>query len=404
MPTGTGVSEGSDMQSMGDRLRLLHVVATVNPQHGGVAESILQRGLALRARGHQVEVATADAPHQPFVQDHPLPLHPLGPGWGPWNFAPRLSRWLLAHARDFDALLVDGLWLHHVHAAHAAARRSGTPLYVLPHGMLDSWAQRGHPWRHLKKQLVWRWVDGHALRDARAVIYTCEEERRRAQTAFRPYMAREQVQALGTQAPAGAAAAASHSLARLVPGLGERPFLLFLGRLHVKKAPELLLQAFAMAAAAQPELQLVMAGPGPAAYVGRLQALAAGLGIAGRVHWPGWIGPSDRWSLHAAAQAFVLPSHQENFGMAVAEALSVGTPVLISDQVNIHHEVAAGGAGLVAPDTLEGITGMLRRWLTLSSAERAAMGGRALQVHRRHFSLDASAEHLVRLVQQDRGV
>jgi len=85
-----------------------------------------------------------------------------------------------------------------------------------------------------------------------------------------------------------------------------------------------------------------------------------------------------KWGAFAACEAFILPSHQENFGIAVAEALACGRPVLISDQVNIAPEIAGDGAGLVEPDTLEGTIRLLERWLSLDAEQRESMQEQAL--------------------------
>src|SRR6202043_4224766 len=108
-----------------------------------------------------------------------------------------------------------------------------------------------------------------------------------------------------------------------------------------------------------------------------LQALAGRLGVADRIHWPGMLLGDAKWGAFRAAEAFVLPSHQENFGIAVAEALACGRPVLLSDKVNIAEEIAEDGAGLMELDTAGGTERLLTRWIEMPAAERQAMGVRA---------------------------
>ena len=88
--------------------------------------------------------------------------------------------------------------------------------------------------------------------------------------------------------------------------------------------------------------------------VRNLQPIVDEAGLSDRVHWPGMLKGDAKWGAFAVSDAFVLPSHQENFGIAVAEALACGRPVLISDQVNIAPEIEADGCGIVEHDTLEG--------------------------------------------------
>jgi glycosyltransferase involved in cell wall biosynthesis len=109
-----------------------------------------------------------------------------------------------------------------------------------------------------------------------------------------------------------------------------------------------------------------------------------------------------KWGAFHASDAFVLPSHQENFGIAVAEALACGLPALISDKVNIWREVAADGAGFVASDTGQGTLDSLTRWLRLDPVVAAAMREQALQCFERHFTVDAMSSDLLRVLQQGR--
>jgi glycosyltransferase involved in cell wall biosynthesis len=132
-----------------------------------------------------------------------------------------------------------------------------------------------------------------------------------------------------------------------------------------------------------------------------LKTLADDLGIAQHVTWAGMLQGDAKWGAFHASDAFVLPSHQENFGIAVAEALACGLPALISDKVNIWREVAADAAGFVAPDTEQGTLDSLTRWLQLDPAAAALMRTQASQCFERHFTVDAMSSDLLRVLQQD---
>ena len=174
--------------------------------------------------------------------------------------------------------------------------------------------------------------EGPLLRHAGAVLFTSEEERRLAERAFLPYALKPRVVAYGTAEVPGDPAAQRAAFAAAVPQLAGKPFLLFLSRIHVKKGCDLLVEAFGRVAAQAPDLQLVIAGPDQAGQVAALRATADGLGIADRVHFPGMISGDVKWGAFRSCTAFVLPSHQENFGIAVVEAAACGAAVLISDK------------------------------------------------------------------------
>jgi len=361
-------------------------------------EGVRQRGLRLAQLGHSVDIVTLDDSSEEFLRTFPLPAHALGPSRGSYAYNARLVPWLRAHACDYDAVFVHGIWQYHSFAAWRALRKSGVPYYVFTHGMLDPWFKRAYPLKHLKKWLYWPWADYRVLRDARAVLFTSEEERLQARQSFWLYRVREQVVAYGTSAPPQNHTELREGFLGTHPDLRGRRILLFLGRVHEKKGCDLLVRAFAEAANVAPTLHLLIAGPDHTGLVERLKALARDLGVAGRISWPGMLCDAMKWGAFYSAEAFVLPSHQENFGIAVAEALGCGVPVLISDKVNIWREIRAHGAGLVEADTVQGTSKLLRGWLNLSSVERAAMGERARDLYRARFTVNAMAESLLDVI------
>ncbi|HTV51508.1 MAG TPA: glycosyltransferase, partial [Steroidobacteraceae bacterium] len=183
------------------------------------------------------------------------------------------------------------------------------------------------------------------------------------------------------------------------PQLRDRPFLLFLGRIHPKKGCDLLIKAFAAVASRDPELRLVIAGPDSLGSRRKLAHLVRHLGVEQRVIWTGMLRGDAKYGALRSAQAFVLPSHQENFGIAVAEALACGTPVLISNKVNIWREVLESGAGLVEEDSVTGTTAMLERWMGATAEQRVAYGRSALECFRHRFHIEAAARTLLATIE-----
>ncbi len=379
-------------------MRFLHVLSSVDAGGGGPLEGVRQRGLRLQQLGHDVEIVSLDDPTAEFLREFPLPVHALGPPRGSYRYSRKLVPWLKEHARGYDAVVVNGMWQYHSFGAWRALRSSGVPYFVFTHGMLDPWFKRAYPLKHLKKWLYWPWADYRVLRDAQAVLFTSEEERLQARRTFWLYRAEEHVVAYGTSAPPANAAELRERFLGRNPLLRGRRVILFLGRIHEKKGCDLLIRAFAGIADADPSLQLVMAGPDQTGWSAHLKGLAGELGVAARVMWPGMLRGDLKWGAFYSAEAFALPSHQENFGIAVAEALGCGIPVLISDKVNIWREVRSNRAGLVAADTLEGTGELLREWESLSVEQRNAMGTRARDLYRRSFTVDAMAAALIDVV------
>ncbi|MDF7820412.1 glycosyltransferase [Runella sp. MFBS21] len=113
------------------------------------------------------------------------------------------------------------------------------------------------------------------------------------------------------------------------------------------------------------------------------------------------LGVEAKWGALYGCEAFVLPSHQENFGIAVVEALACGKPVLISDQVNIWREIADGEAGLVAKDTVEGTRRLLIEWELLTAEKKKKMVEQTKKVYAQYFSIEKSATNIKALIEQN---
>jgi glycosyltransferase involved in cell wall biosynthesis len=378
-----------------DTIKLLHVLPSIDPAEGGPTEAVRQMGRELQGLGHVIEVLTLDDPSASFIEGYGLKVHSSGPSRGVYGYSANLVPWLRRHGGGYDAVVVHGIWRYHAFGTWRALRGAQTPYYIYPHGMLDPWFKATYPLKHLKKWLYWPWADYRVLRDARAVLFTCEEERSLSRRSFWLYRARERVVAFGTSTPPADNGRLREGFLNKYPELRGRRLLLFLGRIHVKKGCDLLLRAFAEVAERDPTLHLVLAGPDPTLWVPELKVLAAGLGIGARISWPGLLRDDMKWGAFYAAEAFVLPSHQENFGIAVAEALGCGLPVLISDKINIWREIAAAQAGLVDADTEAGARNVLQRWLGMDAAARRHMSRNARDLFDRQFTVTAMAQGLI---------
>lgn len=409
-------------------MHLLHLVSSLDPAAGGVSQAIRSLLPGLTDYNITNQVVTLDAPSAPFLGGDSFKVEALGPGRGPWQWCPRLDSWLDLNLPRFGAVIVHGLWQYQSWSVFRALRRrrgrggEAPRLFVMPHGMLDPWFQRD-PSRRIKafrNKLFWQGVERHLVHSADGILFTCEEEKLLARTAFAPYRPKgEFVVGLGISAPPPETAEMAHAFRSLCPGLRpDRPYLVFLGRIHPKKGVDLLIRAYAefrdraMAKGAEASVpDLVIAGPGLAEPYGReMLELAAALvpGFssgaaeepgASSVYFPGMLAGDAKWGALYGASAFVLPSHQENFGIAVVEALGCGTPVLISDKVNIWREIAAAGAGFAEPDTVEGTLKGIGDWNRNRGQDQSRqLSEAARHCVDQHFTIESAARRLAEVI------
>jgi glycosyltransferase involved in cell wall biosynthesis len=223
-------------------------------------------------------------------------------------------------AKPGDVIHFHGLWLLDHARTSAAMRRRGVHFIVSPHGMLEPWAWR-HKW--WKKWPYFWLVEGPHLRRASCLLATAPQEERR----IRGFLPEKDIRIL----PLGFTADVHPDYCGARAKLNWSPdetVLLFLSRLHAKKGVDLLLEALATVDF-PPETRLVIVGGGEAVYINSLRALALSMAAKlPKIEWVGEVWGDERWPYFQGADLFCLPSHSENFGLAVLEACQVGTPVL----------------------------------------------------------------------------
>lgn len=380
-------------------MKILRIIGSLDPAKGGPCESIKQ---TIRATtGHETEVITLDSPKSPWLTEAQFKTHALGPTrLGNYSYTNKLIPWLIEHANEYDALIIHGLWQYHSYATWKALKKLNVPYFIYTHGMLDPWFKKRYPLKHLKKSIYWPWSEYKVLRDAHAVLFTSEQECMRARESFSRYQCRERVVCYGTSKPCGNIEKQKALFLKTYPLLQEKRVFLFLSRIHEKKGCDILIEAFAKVAKKDEALHLVMAGPDQNGLQKKLIQLSERLNIENRITWTNMILNDLKWGAYHSAEAFVLPSHQENFGIAVAEALACGKPVLISNKVNIWHEIETDGAGIVAEDNLKGTTELFEKWLAMDEAAQAAMQKKARLCFESKFEIGKAAQNLIDIIKE----
>jgi glycosyltransferase involved in cell wall biosynthesis len=376
------------------------VVCTLNPVDGGMVTWVNHLYRNLVRAGHSLEVVTLDRGSEPWYRDLPFPTVNLGLGSiGRFRYSRTLLAYLEREAGRFDTIVTHGVWTFPPLAVHGQLkRRVCRPLHInLPHGDLDPNFRTWFPAKHYLKKLPFYKIAGSkVLESCDGVLFTSLEERSLASIAFPSANPNRYVIRYGIERPPQTGEVLSE-IRQLIENLRGRRKLLYFGRIHPKKGPDLLIQAFGRIAPGHPNLHLIMAGTGDAAVQASLKGQAEAMGVANRISWTGPVVGYSKWHLYRNSDAFILPSHTENFGITVAEAMSVRLPVLISNKVNIYPDIAASDAGLVETDTTDGTAALLNKWLAMPYEQCAAMGIRAEALVKDRFQAHQSAEDLVKI-------
>ncbi len=387
-------------------MRILRCIHSMNPHIGGPGEGIRQISSVLQKQGHSIDVICLDDPKSSWLEGNSFTVHALGPVVNAYGYTNKLIPWFKSNYPNYDCVIVHGLWQYTSYGTWRALRKTNLPYYVYPHGMLDPWFKKTYPFKHLKKCLYWPWAEYRVLKDARAVLFTCEEERILARQSFRPYRCREEVVHYGTAMPTGNAESQKNTFFEKYPQLKGTRILLYLGRIHEKKGVDLLIQAFGQLFSGNDtdvnnNIYLVIAGPcAEQNYLQNLKIQASNFEpeISDRIIWTGMLQDDLKWGAFHAADAFILPSHQENFGLAVVEALSTATPVLISNKINIWREIEELNAGYIEDDTLAGCEKLLKQWLNTEASDFNNISENARACFLEKFEVTRAADNLMRLM------
>ncbi len=265
--------------------------------------------------------------------------------------------------KENTGMVAHGLWQWPSVEAMRTHQKTKVPYVVFPHGMLDPWFKKAYPLKHFKKQIYWWLRQGEILRRANAVCFTTEEEKLLAQHTFWPNRFHSVITGLGVEDPPAKNLQTEQELFGKFPSFRHKRILLYLGRFHEKKGVDLLLNAWSRKQ--NNDEILVLAGPKTRdSHFVKLKNRA--WQDAESIVWTGMLEGDQKWSMLRLADALILPSHQENFGMVVAEALAVGTPVYLTNKVNLWREVIESNAGFVDSDDQSGIDRLVDKWKTKS--------------------------------------
>jgi glycosyltransferase involved in cell wall biosynthesis len=343
-------------------MKVLHLIPSISPRRGGPSQAIVAMVAGLRQQGVEASILTTNDDGPDVLSSMPLGVWHEHQGvpvlafdrWSPpqralreFAIAPALTGWLWQHLTSFDLLHVHALFSYASTTGMAVARVRNVPYVLRPLGLLNRWSLQQSVGR---KKLMRRLIENRNIQQASALHFTSEAERQEVSALHLHHT--DFVLPLGVSLPQFA------PLPRQ-PGADIR--FLFLSRLHPKKQLPVLLEAMALLQQRHPEAEwtLQIAGEGEPIYLRELQAHAKRLGLIKRLQWLGFVAGQAKQDLLNQADWFLLPSASENFGIAAAEALAAGTPVILAPGVALAEAVSTAGAGWISHATPEALAARL---------------------------------------------
>ncbi len=351
-------------------IKVIHTVSSISEETGGPAYSVMRLCDSLVSQGNDVCLATLEDGVQ---RSSPLFLKTFRFGLGPKRLgtSPDMKHWLLevAQAGEVDLIHNHGLWMMPNVYPGQAARRYDVPLMVAPRGMLSEWAMQNGSY---VKKIFYPFLQRPVLKKALCFHATAEAE----YADIRRLGFTQPVCILPNGVDVPPLVGSSEGKSRRI--------LLFLGRIHQKKGVDMLLYAWKAVYQRFPEWELHIVGSGKEQYVTMMKNLTKRLCLD-RVSFFGPLYNAQKWEAYRNADIFVLPTHSENFGMTVAEALATGTPAIVTKGAP-WEKLEIEGAGWWIDIGVEPLTACLEKAMDESEGRLIQMGKAGRDWMNRDFS------------------
>ncbi|MFN6519070.1 MAG: glycosyltransferase [Nostoc sp. CreGUA01] len=367
-----------------------HVVASVNEYVGGVGCTVISLAEILFAQGIPSHIFTLDDQYlgkqkiPTSVQFHSYPAHFLARKVR--GFHPQASQALLELAsKEVNLIHNHGLWMFPNLYARQAALKNHLPLVISPHGMLESWSLKRSVF---KKQLAWLLYEQKNLKSATVFHATSAQEASSIRSlGFKQPIA---LIPIGIDINEFNEKAEKELLTKLFPELGDKKWLLFLSRLHPKKGIDNLLYVWQKIQAKFPDWHLIIAGPDLIGYQANLEQLVEQLNLGQRVTFTGMLSGQYKASAFSNADLFVLPTHSENFGIAIAESLAYSLPA-ITTKSTPWQDLETYSCGWWIEDNQQALMDILLDAMQLPESKRREMGLKGRNLIESKYSWNAIA-------------
>jgi glycosyltransferase involved in cell wall biosynthesis len=372
-------------------MRVLHVIPSIAPRYGGPSTAIISMVTALDDFCESTSIATTDADgknssHQSFSASVNVIVNFFKRDYSEtWKISFQLRKWLISNVNNYDLVHIHALWSFSTAVAAKACMNMHVPYVIRPAGMLSSYSWQHKGW---KKQLYWRLLERKTIQNASAFHATSpgeEQDIKRVHADARVFVIPNGVEDSAFTYPV---TKNNNEVRRKLTWIDNKPVILFLSRLHPKKGiVDRLLPAMTEL---QSNAQLIIVGDEDSHYPGykvEVEAEIKKLNLSGHVHLMKPVWGNDRWDYLDIADLFVLPSHSENFGIVVAEAMARGCPVVTTVEVQSAPLVEEAKAGVIVDGESKELAAAIDRLLNKPGL-RSSMASSGKQYSRENLRWD----------------
>lgn len=377
----------------------------MNPNAGGTSQAVRNLVPNLQKNYTESEVICFDIENFNYGIVDDFKIYKIGNGKTAYQYNPFLVKWLVNNLSKYGTIIVHGIWQYHNYAVFRAVKtvkkqKMLVPkVIIMPHGMLDPYFQKSanRKWKAFRNIIVWKLTEQIAINNADAIFFTCEEELILAKTTFKGYRPKKEVNVgFGIPSAPVKTVAIQSSFRIAMPQLNNK-FWLFLSRIDPKKGVDVLIDSYNELCLVNQTLpDLVIAGPKNSLFAQKMISKAK---TNSKIHFPGMLTGEAKWAAFYNCEAYLLPSYQENFGIAIVEAMSCKKPVLISRNINIWKEIETGNGGWILDEvSISSLKEQLKKINQITSNQLHMIGEQAYQIYEKEFDIEERAKEFCKII------
>ncbi len=360
-------------------MKILHVIPDLSTIAGGPVEAVKNMAKYQTKLGNAVSIITTDfyKPNNLVIKNVKISYFKCSINFIRYSY--ELKKYLSKNIKNFDIVHIHTIWQYPTYIVGKICLKNHVPYILRPCGMLDDWS---FSQKKLKKFIYYSLYEKRTIKNASAVHCTSKAETEEAQK----YLQNKNIFILPLSVDTLFKKASFNNTSK--------KYILYLSRLHYKKQPDLLIKAFSKLVSDYPNHQLILAGPCETKYKYQLEKIIISLNLKKKITFAGMVIGEQKNELLLSASIYVLPSLQENFGIAVAEAMGAGLPVIIGEKVALAKDVINHNAGMVIKPTVDNIANAIKELLS-SSEQSNAMGKNGYEFVKNNLSGEAIAKQLI---------
>lgn len=369
---------------MKKKIKILRIIHSLDPKWGGPPNAVIDHSKYLIKLGLQVDILVNDDVEKRYPKVLGLKIFKMGQGQlGQYGFNIKLFMWLYKNRNKYDFFIVHGLWSFYSLAARLLVPNR---FFIFTHGQLDPYFSFNF-FKSLKKKIYWLFIEKKNLLKCKSILVTTKYEKTLLnKTYVNTKNIKKSLIKYGIFQKNFNKKKIKKLFYKKYPFLKNKKFLLFLGRFHDKKGCDILLNSIKLLKDNKIKLNFLLAGP-DSYEKDQLEKVSKDLGLQKQVFWSDAIYGNIKYGAILGSEGMVLPSHGENFGVALVESLSMSRPVITTNKVNIYKDLLKYKAGIISNDNLKSFTNSLINFNSLTKNQKINLSQNSLKCFNDNFNL-----------------